>query len=143
MELKGKISLYKDGKKTILVIDDDSPNMEEIVSSILFKIFKESSSVTEIEGLSPVVENEDPVVVNPDAEYTPDFLTETITETPTETETPDIGDHIITMGKYKDHGLSIKAIWEKDANWLKWVAEKSTSRHGDVEKVKTFVATHT
>ena len=148
MELKGKISLYKDGKKTILVIDDDSINMEQLVSTILCRICNEEIHTTEISDLSPVVESDETPVINPDAEYTPDFLTSEITDPESETETEqvvendDCGNHIVTMnGKYKSSGMTIQEIWDKDSGWLKWVAEKSVSKHGDVERIKAFLAT--
>lgn len=148
MELKGKISLYKDGNKTIVVIDDTVEDMPRLVSNLLYGICQQELPVTEITGLNPVAEKNEEPVIRPDEEFTPDFLTAGIenTDESAEDTSPapienNLGDHIVTMnGKYKVAGLTISEIYAKDSDWLKWIAEKSVSKHSDVAKIKEFMA---
>lgn len=147
MELKGKISLYKDGNKTIVVIDDTVEDMPKLVSNLLYGICQQEIPATEITGLTAVAEKNEEPIVRPDEEFTPDFLTAGIenadenAEDNSATVDNNLGDHIITMnGKYKTAGLKISEIYAKDSDWLKWIAEKSVSKHSDVTKIKEFLA---
>ena len=147
MEQTLNIKMYKDNKDVILVFKDATPEVENIITSVLCGICKKDVDVNEISEIAPVVEKDKVPSINNAEDFTPDFL-----KNPEEDKSDvnivvedneDFGNHIVTMnGKYATAGLTIQQIFEKDASWIEFMATKSKSHHQDAEKIRKFYASH-
>ena len=121
------IRVVEDGKNLHLLIKEISDEDKASLTSLLSNFAKKEISME--------VNNDIQTMSSSDIDLPPFFLNE---ENEVRIETDELGNHVVNMGKYQGKGLTIKEIFEKDAEWMEFTS--THSKQDDAKKMKDYLA---